>query len=325
MSVRQRVLEMLENNKGRYLSGEKLAGELSVSRSAVWKAVKALQNEGYAIFAVTNKGYCLHADNDILSKQSIERHLGKFLHPFRIEVRRAVDSTNNVLKQEAAHGEKEGKVLIAEEQTRGKGRKNRRFFAPAGAGVYMSILLRPRLNAQDATFITAAAAVAVAKSIESVSGKRAKIKWVNDVYCDNKKVCGILTEASLDMESGGVEYAVLGIGVNVNPPAGGFPDELSGLAGSIFDSQSYDADARSRLAAQILQNFWDYYKNLAHKPFLSEYRERSMLLGRGIFVIEGDAVQKAQALDIDDNCRLVVRFEDNAEKALSSGEVSIKL
>ena len=324
MSAKQHVLSVLEENKGKSVSGAKLAGELSISRNAVWKSIKTLQEEGYSISATTNKGYCLSSENDILSSQSITPYLTGNAVNLRLEVQKSVVSTNSLLKELAIQGEAEGKVLIAEEQTSGRGRLGRDFYSPAKTGIYMSILLRPKLTVEDSLFITTSAAVAVAKAIEKIADCEAKIKWVNDIYCNGKKVCGILTEAGIDFEGGGLEYAVIGIGINISKPEGGFPDELTNIATALFSSNKYSSDLRSQLVAEILNNFWIYYENISNKTFLTEYRERSILIGQEINVISGDTSRRALALEIDDNARLVVKLSDGEIKTLSSGEVSIR-
>jgi BirA family biotin operon repressor/biotin-[acetyl-CoA-carboxylase] ligase len=324
MDLKDQVLETLERNKGCFVSGNELAGALHFSRNAVWKAVNALKSEGHDIRAVTNKGYCLAAGSDVLSKASIDKHLGEFVDVFSVEVLKTVDSTNTAVKAKAAQGVPEGTVIVAEEQTGGRGRRGRSFFSPGGTGLYFSVLLRPNVRALDATLITTAAAVAVASSVESVIGLGAKIKWVNDVFVGGKKVCGILTEGSFDMESGGLEYAVLGIGINIVKPEAGYPEEISKVAGALFEGGEPEPETRSRLIAEVLKRFWAYYRKLSGKTFLPEYKARSFIIGHDIDVIAGDALRKAQALDIDDDCRLVVRFEDGTVEALSSGEVSIR-
>ena len=298
MSVKDEVLHMLEANKGRYFSGATLAKELNVSRNSIWKAIKSLENEGYKILAATNKGYCLEQSNDILSKHSV----GEFLkYNLDIHVYDTISSTNTVLKEMAEDGAKEGTVLVASEQTLGRGRMGRKFVSPAGA------------------------AVAVAKAIEDVSDKKAKIKWVNDVFVDNKKVCGILTEATFNMETGKLNYAIVGIGINVCFPEGGFPEEIDKVATAIFDKESDSINKRSKLLAHVLNYFMGFYNSFESKSYLKEYIDRSILLGKNITVIDKDGNKPAQAISIDDECHLLVRFEDGTEKLLSSGEVSIKL
>jgi BirA family transcriptional regulator, biotin operon repressor / biotin---[acetyl-CoA-carboxylase] ligase len=326
MSIKDKTLVVLENNKGNYISGAQLAEQLSVSRNSVWKAIKSLQDDGYNISAVTNKGYCLSLDTDILSSQSISKYLSKDNDIFNINVYKTITSTNSAIKDLAIKGEKEGNVIIAEEQTEGRGRLGRKFYSPNGTGIYMSILLRPQISASESFLITTAAAVAVAESIDAVSGKEAKIKWVNDIYCDNKKVCGILTEASFDLESGGLEYAVLGIGINVKTPEKGFPEEIKDIASEIFNNEIFDLkDVRSKLVAKVLEGFWNYYKFIDNKSFLDAYKSRSLLINREILIISRNSSEKAVALEIDDECKLKVRMEDGSIRLLSSGEVSLKI
>ncbi len=322
MELKDQVLDALEKNKGAYLSGAALASQLHVSRNAVWKAVKALEADGHTIHAVTNKGYCLAEEDDILSPAAIKKHLSELAGVFDIDVYKSLDSTNTLLKKLAGQGAPEGKVIAAEEQTAGRGRFGRTFYSPAGTGVYFSLLLRPDTTAADATRITTAAAVAVARALEAVAGAAAGIKWVNDVYINGKKVCGILTEGAFDMESGGMEYAVLGIGINVAPPEAGFPGELQDIAAAVASTAA--PGLKSRLIADILKRFWHYYKNLSDKSYLADYKSMSIILGREIDVLTVDGTRRALALDIDDDCRLIVRYEDGATGALSSGEVRIR-
>ena len=327
MSIKHQILEIFEENRGSYISGGSLAKKLNVSRNAVWKVVKALQDEGYEINAVTNKGYCLSPETDILSSQSIAKYLNDSNRNLDLRVYKTISSTNSVLKEMADKDAPEGTVLVSEEQTAGRGRMGRSFFSPAGTGIYMSILLRPELTASDSLYLTTSAAVAVAQAIETIADVNARIKWVNDIFCNGKKVCGILTEASFNLENNGLSYAVVGIGINVKEPEGGFPDDVKNIATAIFsNSDGHDTpDARSRLIAEILNRFMSFYRNIKAKTFLKEYRNRSMLMGRQIDVLDGKSVRTALALDIDDDCRLKVKFEDDTVKYLSSGEVSIKV
>ncbi|WP_039833553.1 biotin--[acetyl-CoA-carboxylase] ligase [Paenibacillus sonchi] len=325
MTVKEHILTLLDGNKGGYISGEEIAGRLSVTRSAVWKAIKSLQMDGYSIQAVTNKGYSLSPHTDILSAGSISKYLDTQGQKLRVEVFKTISSTNEAVKALASNGEAEGKVILSEEQTAGRGRKGRKFFSPPGTGIYMSILLRPKLSAVESILLTTSAAVAVALAIESVSGKDTQIKWVNDVFMDGKKVCGILTEASMSLENGWLDYAVLGIGINVSLPTGGFPNDLTGIATSVFSEGNHHGDLRNRLVAEVLNHFMGYYEYLADRMFLSEYRERIMLLGKPVTVMKDNKQCEATAIDIDNDCRLKVRYKNGDEEYLSSGEVSIKI
>ncbi len=323
MSVKERLLPLLTDRGEDYLSGEDAAKLLGVSRNAVWKAVSALKEEGYNIEAVTNRGYRLKDSGDVLSSAEIEKNLTFLKGRLNIEVKKAVTSTNALLKEKAAAGAPEGTVLIALSQTAGRGRFTRKFFPPSDTGIYMSILLRPRISAENAALITTAAAVAVAEAAEKLSGGKTAIKWVNDVLIDGKKICGILTEASLNIESGELDYAVLGIGLNVYEPENGFPDEIKNIAGAILKERG--SGNKSRLAAAVLESFFKYYKDISERRYLKAYRERCIVLGKQISVMSQDGSRSAYALDIDENCRLRVKYPDNKEELLSSGEVSIKL
>lgn len=323
MSVKDEVLKELENNKGDYISGGQLADNLGVSRNSVWKAIKALEKSGYEINAIPNKGYCLAEKNDILSSYSIKQHL-KNPH-LDISVFSSVTSTNTILKEMAEQGAKEGTVIIAEEQTAGRGRTGKQFYSPKGTGIYISILLRPDIPAEESLFLTTSAAVATARAIEDVSDKRALIKWVNDIYLEDKKTCGILTEGAFNVETGKLDYAIVGIGINVCIPDGGFPDNIKDIATTIFDKQTDSINKRSILIANLLDYFMEYYKDFKSKSYVKEYIERSMIIGKTITVIEGSKTSVAKAIDIDKNCRLKVQFEDGTTKWLSSGEVSTKI
>lgn len=323
MSLKERILPLLTEKGTDYLSGEELAQILGVSRTAVWKAVSALKEDGYRIEAVTNRGYRLSSGQDILSAEVINNRLGSLSEKLCIEVKSKVTSTNALLKQYAADGSPEGTVIVAAEQTAGRGRFTRSFFSPKDSGVYMSILLRPSVSAADSVLITTAAAVAVAEAAEALCGRRTYIKWVNDVLIDGKKVCGILTEASLNIESGALDYAVLGIGINVYEPDGGFPQDIKDKAGAVFSKR--EENLRSLLAAEVISRFFKYYNSLAKKEFLNAYRNRCIVLNRRITVLSGNLSRAALATDIDDNFRLHVKYDDSTEESLSSGEISIKL
>ncbi|MGF7144249.1 BirA family biotin operon repressor/biotin-[acetyl-CoA-carboxylase] ligase [Anaerotaenia torta] len=322
MELKYQVLKILEENRGQSINGAKLANDLYVTRSAVWKAVKALQKEGYHITAVTNRGYCLQAENDIVSAASIVPYLRGDAAFFDLEVRQTVTSTNTLAKEMAAKGAREGTVLVAREQTEGRGRMGRSFYSPQASGIYFSVILRPKLTLEDSLLITTAAAVAVAQAMEAVAGVKAEIKWVNDIYIADKKVCGILTEASLNFENGGLEYAVVGIGINIE--ANQFPEEIKNIAGSLFAEKPSDAPVTSILVAEVLNHLAIYKKELSEKRYMEEYRKRSFLLGKNILVLKGKDTYPAKALDIDEKARLVVAYEDGTTEALNSGEVSVR-
>ena len=248
-SVKVRLFKLLQASKDHYISGADLARNLMVSRNAIWKAVESLRTEGYDISAITNKGYRMNCGSDVFSQTGIAGYI-KTSDVFRVELRKSVTSTNTILREMATKGAPECLVLVAEEQTAGKGRQGRSFHSPADYGVYFSILLRPdSIASEAAALITSAAAVATAQAIEEVVGVKVGIKWVNDLFMDGKKVCGILTEAVTDLKSGSIGWVVIGIGVNVT--TAGFPAELSEIAGSIGV-----LGIRNQLAAAIIDELY---------------------------------------------------------------------
>ncbi len=321
MQVKDRVLAALEDQRGAYLSGQALAESLQVSRSAVWKAIRQLRERGYPIQAVSNRGYCLAPDSAILSAQSIAHYLT--VPDLTLEVHEQVTSTNTLLRQRAEEGAAEGFVLAAAAQTQGRGRRDHLFFSPPDSGLYLSLLLRPSLSAREAFLLTTCAASAVAQAIEDCAGIETQIKWVNDLFCGGKKVCGILTEAALDLESGGLRYAIVGIGVNLFPPAGGFPADLP-EAGALFPERPQGLEARSQLAGAILNRFFSFYPHLAEKPFFEDYRRRSLVLGQEITILEGNKTRTAFALDLEEDFSLRVREADGTITTLSTGEVRVR-
>ena len=323
MTVQDHLRALLESNKSVFLSGEEIARRLGVSRNAVWKAIKALQADGYPIQAVPNRGYCLAASSDVLSESGIRQYLTGEAQSLDLRVYDSVDSTNLVLRTLANAGAAEGTVVIAAEQAGGRGRKGRSFYSPQGTGVYISLLLKPKIAPDDATLITTTAAVAVSEAVEVLSGEPAGIKWVNDVFLRGKKVCGILTEGSFDMESGQFEYAILGAGINVFEPDGGFPAEIREIAGSVLTSPA--PDAKNRVIADYLNRFLPLYRALGSETTNAEYRRRSFVLGKMVNVLTGDGATPARAIDVDDHCRLIVEYADGRREALSSGEISVKI
>ncbi len=261
-----------------------------------------------------------HSAVSTLDSRAIERLLHETGGFYRVRTLAESNSTNDDVKIAARQEEPEGLVVIADRQTAGRGRLRRAFFSPDGTGLYMSVLLRPTMRASDSVLVTAAAAVAVAEAIEEVSGRSAGIKWVNDIFLNEKKVCGILTEGSVGSD-GAMQFAVLGIGVNLAPPLGGFPDNLRDIACAVFNGEVRD-DLRARLAASILTRFFRY-RVLEERVFLPAYRKRSIVLGKPIQVFLGEENFPARALSIDDDCRLLIETAHGI-LPLCAGEVSIR-
>ena len=308
--VKQEVLAALDAARGRYISGQELAAQLGVSRTAVWKAVAALRRDGIPIKAVTNRGYTLAQSVDVLNAAAVAVLLDEAtVKVLQIEVVDRLPGTNAALRSRADAGAREGLVLIAQAQSAGRGRGGHSFYSPPG-GLYMSILLRPEIGARQAVGLTAMAAVAAARAAERLCGVPITIKWVNDLWKNGKKVCGILTEAALDLESGMLDYAVLGLGFNVAAQADGWPEDL-----------------RAALAAAFLNAFWPLYRAGPRSGYLDEYRRRQALTGQRVLVTPRRGTPRAaQVQGIDDECKLVVRFDgESRPAALNSGEVSVRL
>ena len=323
LSTKENILALFEANKGIYFSGEEIAVQLSVSRAAVWKAVNALRSDGYEIDAVPNKGYRLSMNTDILSVQGIEKYLDQQNRQLTIQVLPEVSSTNTMLREKANEETPEGYVIIANGQTEGRGRRGRSFYSPVDTGIYLSILLRPKeIATNELTNLTSMAAVAACETIGEVSGQTPGIKWVNDIYIDGRKVSGILTEASISMENGSVEYVVVGIGFNVYLPEDGFSGEIKDIAGAIFDRRK--DDGKNLLVAGVLNHFMNYYAEFDKKDYVKKYQERSLVVGKEITVLAPSGGRKAFALEVDDTCALIVQYEDGSTERLNSGEISIR-
>ena len=251
MRTKEQLLALFENNKGDYFSGEDIAERLSISRTAVWKAVKSLRNDGYNISAISNKGYSLSTETDILSIQGIRKYLKPVCKDIELAVYPTLNSTNTMVREKAASGTPEGYTVIANGQTNGKGRSGRSFYSPSDTGIYMSILLRPHhYFAKEAMKLTTMAAVAVCEA---------------------------------------------------------------------------PSDGKNHLAAEFLNRFMTYYSMYPKQGYVDGYRNRSLVIGKEIQVISANSPQKAVALDIDGDCRLIVQYEDGKIESLSSGEISVKL
>lgn len=294
-----------------FVSGENIAASLGVSRNAVWKNIQALRNDGFIIDSVTSKGYRISPDNNKLSPELIS-HYG------RIIVIDETDSTNNYAKNLASDGAESGTVVIAESQNSGRGRLGRTFVSPYGKGLYMSVVIRPDFSVEFAPLITSAVSVAVAESVELLSGHSTQIKWVNDIYMNNRKICGILTEASLGLEFNTLDYAVIGIGINVLSNDFG---ELDNYVTSV-QQETGKIISRNKLCELILKNIELRLSGIEKKSHMNEYRRREMLTGNIISANIGSEHITGKALGIDDNANLIVQT-DKGIRTLVSGEANL--
>lgn len=324
MAVKDAVLQALEGARGERLSGGRLAGELGVSRAAVHKAIEALRADGLMIDAVPGEGYRLAASDDSLTAAGVAALLDTAYMGRDLLVEPSLTSTNTVLKEQYL-GRPHGFTLIAEEQTGGRGRMGRSFASPAGTGIYLTMLLHPTLPISHIQFVTIAAAVAVAEAIEQTAGFAPQIKWVNDVLMEGRKLCGILTEATIEGESGTVSSLVVGIGINLRPDPE-WPDDVKAVAGAI--SAFGAVPRRAALAAAVISRFEHAYELLAagqESALLDLYRSRLCCIGRPVTVIGPTAKYEAECTGLDSAGHLLVRTADGQTQALSSGEISIRL
>ena len=312
-STKQALLQALSAAEGSYISGQQLAQRLGVSRAAVHKAAAALSAQGYTLEAVSRRGYRLVGGDPFCVEAAGD-------YPAPIHLYDRLESSNQTAKRLALSGAPHGTLVLTNQQSAGRGRMGRKFESPAGQGIYLSLLLRADIPAADAQTVTVSAAVAVCRAVKTLCGLELSIKWVNDLYYHGKKVCGILTEAGADLESGRLEWLVVGIGLNFTTPPEAFPAELRRLAGSLFPGGPAPV-SRVALAAAIARELLTLCPAF---DCLEEYRARCFVPGHWVTVCTDRETYAALALSIDDAGRLVVRRENGREEALQHGEVSIR-
>ena len=329
MTTKSKILRLLTENAGSPVSGQKMAEDCKVSRNAVWRAINQLKKEGYPIEGRTNSGYVLTRSGSALTHSEVVSWLSEDCD---ILIYDSVTSTNDVAKT-LPLGDRPA-VLIADQQTAGKGRLGRSFSSPAGTGLYMSILFRPKFELSKSLYVTMAAAVAVCRAIETVQKSaglpedpHTEIKWVNDIFYKGKKVCGILTEAQTNFESGEIDRLIIGSGINCFP--GSFPPEVADIAGPVADVP--DCFSRSRLAAEVIGETLKLIADLESRSFFPEYRDRCFILGREVLVhpTHDAAGTPARAIDIDDTGGLIVEYlfgeKRGTRETLRSGEISLSI
>lgn len=321
MNVKTALLAALAGAGEGYISGSALADQLGVSRNAVWKAVKALEAEGYVIESVTAKGYRLSGKSNRLSGELIRQALTTEKIGRVLTVLDETESTNTEAKNLAGQGAVHGTAVVADRQTAGRGRMGRSFESPSGTGIYMSVIVRPDFAIDFAPMMTSAAACAVAAAVEKLSGSPTQIKWVNDIYMNSRKICGILTEASFGLEAKTLDYAVIGIGINVRSVKKALDSELQAVATSIEDECGKCLD-RSRLCGEIMNQLEKYLGMIENRAFLADYRSRELLTGSRITANLGSRPIEGMAVGIDDSANLIVRLDSGEELHLSSGEAN---
>ena len=325
--MRQTIVEMLKNAGGRFISGENIADELCISRTAVWKHIQKLKKNGYEIVSQARLGYKLKDAPDLLLPSEIQSDLHTKIIAStsdKIIYHPSVNSTNFNAKALAYHGAKDGTVVVAEEQTGGKGRLDRKFFSPRGKGIFFSAILRPKFLPHNAPKVTLMAAVAVANAMKKF-GMTAEIKWPNDIMYDGRKVVGILTEVS--GEIGKINYLIVGIGVNVNISREEFPEELRNIASSLSEIKGENIP-RVKFFRTLLEEFDKLYIEINENGFekiFSDWRKFNITFGKKIRVISADTGDSFEgtAIDIDIDGALVVETSEG-KKTVYAGDVSIR-
>ena len=323
--MKNKILEELKANSGQAVSGEEMSRKLGISRTAVWKHIGRLRSEGYRIESQTNSGYKLVGSADVLSVNELEPLLHTDFIGRNIIYLDNIDSTNNYAKKAAEEPFKEGTVVIAEEQSAGKGRLGKYWVSPRGKGIWMSIMLKPDIMPADAPKLTIVAAYAVANALWSCCGLEARVKWPNDIVAGGKKLCGILTEMSAEEDE--IKYVVIGIGINANLEVDDFGPEVSSIATSVSIEKGRNI-SRKALVASVLEEFEKVYKDFATtgsiKFFLEEYKNKSAVLGKEIRVINRKEEITGLAVDISEKGHLLVRLGDGSLREVMSGEVSVR-
>ena len=321
MSTKTELLKYLDENRGTFVSGEKLAKELGISRAAVNKAARSLRKTGYKIYSRTSQGYCIREKTDILSEASLEALIEGTA---RVKLFDSIASTANYAK--TLEVGTVPTVILANSQSSGKDEMGRPFADAANSALHISVAFKPNFDLDKSPFITMATAVAVCHAIDKVCGISPKIKWVNDLYYSTRKICNISTEAQTSLESGRINSLIISMNVNCFP--GSYPEDLAELSGAI--SEDPTAFSRTELAAELINNILTMLSNLTDMSFITEYRRRCFILGKGILIhpLNQGRPIKARAIDIDDNGGLVVEYMEGLRmremETLLSGEVTLR-
>ena len=323
MSTRDQLLSYLKQKKGEWVSGESLSTKIAVSRSAIWKHICTLRDEGYVIESSPKKGYCLQKVSEMLLPREIKEGLEtKVFGKGDIIYFRETDSTNARAKELAARGAPEGTLIVSEKQTQGRGRKGREWFSPSKGGIYLSLILRPPLSPAEAPKITLLTAVATAEALLSLTHLEVNIKWPNDILVNGKKLVGILTEMSTDMDK--IDYVVVGLGLNVNTP--GFPEDIRDKATSLF-IETGKQFLRPRLVAKFLkweEHYYEVFKKVGFEPVITRWKELASIIGKSIAVEMIDQTLLGEVQDIDSNGFLILRDNRGRSHRIISGDVILR-
>lgn len=323
-ATRNAILDVLRANGGTFVSGEDISHMLDVSRTAVWKHIQGLRREGYIIDSNPRQGYKLTATPDLLLPKEIlhglqTSRLGRTIYHFM-----TIDSTNQEAKRLAADGAAEGTIVIAEQQTSGRGRMSRPWFSPATGGIWFSLILRPGVHPAQAAKFTFLGAVAVANAIRAVTGLAAEIKWPNDIHFQGRKLAGILTEMNAEMDA--INFMVMGIGINVNIKTKDFPDDIREIATSLQreTTQNISRHVLLRNILQQLEALYNCIKADGFDPVFAAWRTMNCTLGHEISVSSANQQFIGMARDIDDEGALIVEKQGGGFERVIAGDISVR-
>lgn len=320
--MKEEILRLLRSADG-YISGQELCNRFGVSRTAVWKAINQLKEAGYEIEAQQNKGYRLMAAPDLMTEAEIKSLMHTDWVAKEVLYFDTIDSTNIKAQELAEKGYQSGTLVVADKQESGKGRRGRSWVSPSGTGIFMTLMIKPDINPNNASMLTLVAALAVAKAITSVTGEEALIKWPNDIVVNGKKVCGILTEMNAQFDY--INHIVVGIGINVHNES--FPEEISQMASSLMIEAGGKRFHRAQIIAETMSYFEQYYDTFLKTQDLSalvrEYDELLVNRNKSVRVLDPKEPFDGKAMGITPKGELIVDTWESC-KLVSSGEVSVR-
>lgn len=320
--MKEEILRLLRSADG-YISGQELCNRFGVSRTAVWKAINQLKEAGYEIEAQQNKGYRLMAAPDLMTEAEIKSLMHTEWVAKEVLYFDTIDSTNTKAQELAEKGYPSGTLVVADKQESGKGRRGRSWVSPSGTGIFMTLMIKPDINPNNASMLTLVAALAVAKAITSVTGEEAMIKWPNDIVVNSKKVCGILTEMNAQFDY--INHIVVGIGINVHNES--FPEEISQMASSLMIEAGGKRFHRAQIIADTMSYFEQYYDTFLKTQDLSalvrEYDELLVNRNKSVRVLDPKEPFDGKAMGITPKGELIVDTWES-RKLVSSGEVSVR-
>lgn len=320
--MKEEILRLLRSADG-YISGQELCNRFGVSRTAVWKAINQLKEAGYEIEAQQNKGYRLKAAPDLMTEAEIKSLLHTDWVAKEVLYFDTIDSTNTKAQELAEKGYPSGTLVVADKQESGKGRRGRSWVSPSGTGIFMTLMIKPDINPNNASMLTLVAALAVAKAITSVTGEEALIKWPNDIVVNGKKVCGILTEMNAQFDY--INHIVVGIGINVHNES--FPEEISQMASSLMIEAGGKRFHRAQIIAETMSYFEQYYDTFLKTQDLSalvrEYDKLLVNRNKSVRVLDPKEPFDGKAMGITPKGELIVDTWES-RKLVSSGEVSVR-